>query len=68
MRRSSVKALLDAALDDVLEVDDAEQAPIADHGQRRAADLAISSAIAWIRGSCFAARPRAAGGDRSRLT
>ena len=33
------EALADAALDDVLEVDDAEQAPVAGHGERRAAGL-----------------------------
>ena len=39
IRRSSDEALADAALDDVLQVDDAEQPAVLRHGQRRAAGL-----------------------------
>ena len=39
MRRKFGKALADAALDDILQVDDAEQAAILGHRERRTAGL-----------------------------
>ena len=51
------EALPDAALDDILEVNHAEQLAILGHGQRRAADFAIASAIALISRTISALTP-----------